>query len=158
MGGKDLTIDDAGRDALRRDVRPSRDLCFQAFRVLPSVGDPVPRTEWGTSVPRRLAPGWLVGSSRRSWLWFRVPYPARPGRSTGGNGDLGGGKTADCPGEGPVVELVSGVEVEEAAGRADAEDDAGRELERVGGDVGKVPEPGAGVVTSGTPPVVAGRL
>ena len=51
----------------------------------------------------------------------------------------------DCPGEeGPVVELVPGVEVDEDAGRADAVDDAGLEPERVGGDVRKVPEPGAG--------------
>ena len=94
------------------------------------------RTEWGTSVIWRSAPSGSV---------CRTPPDQ-------------GGKTPDCPGEGPVVELVPGVEVEEATGRADAEDAAGRELERVGGDVGKVPEPGAGVVTSGAPPVVAGRL
>ena len=44
----------------------------------------------------------------------------------------------DCPGEGPVVELVPGVEVEEDAGRADAVDDAGRETERILGKSGAV--------------------
>ena len=59
----------------------------------------------------------------------------------------------DCPGAGPAVELVPGVEAEDAAGGADAEDAAGGEAENVGAHVGKVPEPGAGVVTSGSPPV-----
>ena len=62
----------------------------------------------------------------------------------------------DCPGDGPVAELVPGEEAEEDAGRADAVG-AGLELERVGGEVGKAPEPGAGVVTSGAPPVMPVR-
>ena len=70
---------------------------------------------------------------------------------------FGGGKMPDCPGEGPVAELVPGVEAEEDAGRADAVDDAGLELERVGGEVGKVPEPGAGVVTLTQPTVMPVR-
>ena len=72
----------------------------------------------------------------------------------GGNGDVGGGKMPDCPGEGPAVELVPGVEVDEDAGRAGAVDDAGLELGRVGDERGKVPDPGSGVVTSGAPPTM----
>ena len=57
----------------------------------------------------------------------------------------------------PLSNWYPGVEVEEDAGREGAVDGAGLELERVGGEVGKVPEPGAGVVTSGAPPVMPVR-
>ena len=49
-------------------------------------------------------------------------------RSASANGDLGGGKMPDSPGEGPAVELVPGVEVDDDACRADAVDEAGLEL------------------------------
>ncbi|CAE7872527.1 unnamed protein product [Symbiodinium microadriaticum] len=154
VGGKDLTM--TGRDALRRDVGPLCNLGLQAYRVCPGIGDSFPNgvrdlcaAEVGAGAMQREPEG-VPGPGR--WLWFRVPYPARPGRSTGGNDDFGGGNRPDCPGDGPTVELVAGVEVEEAAGREDAEDDAGVERDGVGAEAGKEPEPGAGVDTSGSPP------
>ena len=80
-----------------------------------------------------------------------VPRPARAvqrGAAT---------SAAGKPGDGPVAELVPRLEVDEEAGKEDAVGGAGLEPERVGGEVGKVPEPGAGVVISGAPPVMPVR-